>query len=53
MRKATYALKMAKCSWNVIRLDNSCNVWKGKGQDFFLCLFGYELKNLLTKECSL
>jgi hypothetical protein len=27
---------MVKCSWNVIKSNNSRNVWGGKGQDFFL-----------------
>ncbi len=27
MQQTTCKLKMAKCSWNVIKLDNSHNVW--------------------------
>jgi hypothetical protein len=53
VRKITYKFKIAKCSWNVVKLDNSCNVWGGKGQDFFLCLLSHEPKKVLTIECNL
>jgi hypothetical protein len=53
VRKTTYKFKMAKCSWNVVKLDNSYNVWGRKGQEFYLCLFNHELKEVLIMECSL
>jgi len=36
MQQATYKLKMAKYSWNVVKLDNSCNMWGWKMTRFFL-----------------
>jgi hypothetical protein len=36
MQQATYKLKMAKYNWNVVKLDNSCNMWGWKMTRFFL-----------------
>ncbi len=36
MQQAICKLKMAKCNWNVIKLDNSCNVWGWKMTRFLL-----------------
>jgi len=37
MRHTTCKLKMARCSWNVVKSDNSCNLCEGgKRRDFFL-----------------
>jgi hypothetical protein len=38
MQQATCKIKMDKCNWNVVKSNNSHNVWGEKGQDFFLCL---------------
>jgi hypothetical protein len=38
MQQATYKLKMAKCSWNVVKLDNSHNVWGWKRIRSFLVI---------------
>jgi hypothetical protein len=34
MQQVTYKLKMAKCSWNVVKSNNSCNVWAWKRTRF-------------------
>jgi hypothetical protein len=47
VQKATCKLKMTKCSWNVVKLDNSHNMWGGKGQDFFLLCTNILFKFLL------
>jgi hypothetical protein len=36
LQQTTCKFKMAKCNWNVVKLDNSHNVWGWKKQDFFL-----------------
>ncbi len=36
MQQATCKLKMAKCNWNVIKLDNNRNVWGWKRIRFLL-----------------
>jgi len=38
MQQATYKLKMLKCSWNVIKLGNSRNVWGWKRTKFLLLI---------------
>jgi hypothetical protein len=45
VQQVIYKLKMVKCSWNVIKLNNSCNVWGWKIKDkIFSCVFeGYIL----------
>jgi hypothetical protein len=40
MQQTTCKFKMAKCNWNVIKSDNSHNVWGEKGQKNFLCVHG-------------
>jgi hypothetical protein len=36
MQQATCKLKMAKCNWNVVKLNSNQNMWRWKRQDFFL-----------------
>ncbi len=36
MQQTTCKLKMAKCNWNVINLNNSKKCEGEKGQDYFL-----------------
>jgi hypothetical protein len=50
VQQATCELKMTKFGWNVVKLDNSCNVGGRWGrQDFFLCV----LQFLTTIESNL
>jgi len=51
MQQATCKLKMAKCSWNVVKLNNSHNVWGWKRTRFFLVIVwesGREINNIFV-----
>jgi hypothetical protein len=43
MQQATCKLKMAKCSWNVVKLDNNLNVWRWQKTRFLFVIFDSNL----------
>jgi hypothetical protein len=48
VQQATCKFKMAKCNWNVVKLDNICNVWGWKRTKILLVVacqlhYGYRL----------
>jgi hypothetical protein len=43
VQHTTCKLNMTKCSWNVVKLNNSCNVWGWKRKIFILMLSWFSI----------